>query len=311
MSTMLPSIEFLVPDVHPDSLYAQKVRSLTAAALSGMSLTKSEVQRIVIAGDDSYLGAILELSGKTGYTNTTNYRGLAKAIPLFRGSEFVGSNLLFHHAVIDAYFREPGASVSQAYLEQLQYGFFHEFGHCIDFSRRRSQHGWVAPALGSSHFLYYAACNGPTFFGEFAACYFSARFISKDGFRSLVDSTISALASQMKTLQEARIRADHEIRDEAIGVFWRGLIEFGKIQALRMGAPSLKEACPSSEWPGRNPEAMRVFAQLGQSLESAWASYPNCGPDFDRHVRDAWFALTAAEGFCFEVRPDGDCFYFR
>jgi hypothetical protein len=308
---MHPSIEFWLSEVHPESEYAKKVRALTDQALSGTGLVNTNVERIVVTDHARYAEAIDVLGGKTGFTRTANYTGVGKAIPVIHHGKFVGTNLLFHHAVIDSFLREPDVQFSLGSLEFMRYGFFHEFGHCVDFHRRMSQHSWKAPEKGDSHYRYCAAHNAPTLVGEYSACYFSSQFISDIGFREVIRSTVDTLSKQWEPLQAAHGRDDHEARHEGLNFFWRGLIEVAKIFALAHGNGALQIDAAFPLWPGNSPQTRSVLTSFAESAKTEWQNYPDCASNFDRLVSDTWFSLTSAEGFCYEPRTEGDCFYYR
>jgi hypothetical protein len=308
---MHPSIEFWLPGLHPESEYAKRVQLLVDKALSGIGLSQTAIERIVVTDYTRYAQAIDALGGKTGFTQTADYTGVAKAIPLVRNGKYVATNLLFHHLVIDSFLRESDAEFSESFLEHMRYGFYHEFGHCVDFSRRIAQHAWEPPAKGSSHYRYCATYNSHTLLGEYAATYFSSRFMSEIGFREEMRSTGEALSSRWKPLQAARERVDHAAIEDGLDFFWNGLVEVAKLVALAHGNPALRIDSAWSFWPGNNPQARSVLDRFAESAKVAWQSYPDCASQFEQLVSNTWFSLTSAERFCYEVRNEGDCFYYR
>lgn len=307
----MPTIEFRVAGFKPNENAYNFLLQLIQPAMARMNLTRADVRRIIFTDNDHYGPAIREFSQEEGYTDDGIYQGIGKTLPQFETGIYAGSNLVLHYCVIGAFASDADASAGER--DAMQYAIYHELGHCVDYRRRQSQHNTRLRQGVTSFVLRCAEANAAVALSEYAACFFSAQFMSSAGFSFCADSTERNLRQYLISVTEKRdkyrtgaldLRAVH---GAATQVFWRGIVEYAKLFAYLHGNPSLANQDQTPyPWPGQNSSAGAVLHSMSGILPRAWNSYPNCADLFEDSLTKIWFALSEAEGYRFEVKPDGD-----
>lgn len=307
-----PVVEWRIAGFTPNQNAHAGVARLVEEAFSTLDLSSEDVRRIIVTDSEGYGRAIGEFDPKAGFTNDAIYRGVGKIIPIVADGRYAGSNVVFHHCVISSFAAGPSAALSAGEIAMMRYTFFHEFGHGLDYRLRPSQHAAPPPENTESVALRCLSYNAEVFLCEYAACFYSARFLTPDGFRHFGESTRQNLEAYLSDLTEKRgLYRDRlvellVVRDQALTAFWRGLIEYGKMCAFVAGNPELDISGLMTCWPVKNQVSIGILRKLADNLRAAWDRYPAYTEDFVRLVGEAWFALTSAEGYRFEVRPEGD-----
>lgn len=305
-----PVIEFRVAGFKPSQHTFDFVGRLLALATTTMGIAPGDIRKVVIADNENYGPAIRGFDPDGGYTNDSIYRGVGKTVPECSNGSFLGSNLVFNQFLLGCFAPAPDGESRAGELEAACYGFFHEIGHCVDNRRRPAQHSPSAPLTTRSHLVRCATLNSASLLDEYAACFFSAAHMSVAGFAYFAESTRGNLESYLGTsaAQRTKYRIGlatlDSVRDAALDAFWRALIEYAKMYALHHGNPSLGPGLPV--WPNESPDTAKLLQDFADGLRLAWNRYPDCLPEFERLVTNTWFALTAAEGYVFEARPQGD-----
>ena len=307
-----PSIEFRVNGFVPNANSHGFVLGIVNEAMTAMGLTGADVRKIIITDNEGYGPAIRQFAPNSGYTKDGVYQGIGKILPEVANGMYSGSNLVLHHCLVGSFVAEQNADRPEGELEAMRYGFYHEFGHCVDHRRRPTQHCAKVPAVTSSPTLRCAVHNGDTLLSEYAACFFSATFLPPAGYgyfarasRLNLETYLTALATKRSQYQLG-LGPLTAVSDAALDTFWRGLIEYGKMYAFLNGNQALDPAKDMPTWPARSTSTAQILAKFAEGLRTAWARYPHCEAEFEQLVRETWFALTAAEGFRFEVKPEGD-----
>lgn len=305
----VPAIEFRVADFAPNDFMFDFVGQLLAEAAK-MGVEPGDLRKLVVADDESYGPAIREFDPAAGYTHDGIYQGVGKIIAERVNGSFVGSNLVVHHSLLGCFAAQPGPGHPPGELEAFRYGFFHEMGHCVDNRRRLAQHMPSVTPRPRSHLRYCASHNSEALLAEYAACYFSATHLPPAGFAYLAKSTRGNLekylgaGAALRSRYRIGLATLNSVRDAALDAFWRGLIEHAKLAASIHGNPALGPRLPA--WPDGSPEAAALLREFAAGLRAAWNHYPDCLTEFERITTDTWFALTASQGYVFEVRPEGD-----
>ena len=280
--------------------------------MTAMGLTGADVRKIIITDNEGYGPAIRQFAPSGGYTNDGVYQGIGKILPEITNGVYLGGNLVLHYCLIGSFVAEQKPEQPEGELEAMRYGFYHEFGHCVDYRRRPAQHGAKSPIATNSPALRCAAYNWETFLSEYAACFFSATFLPPVGYRYFARASRLNLETYLSGLATKRSQYQlgmgplTAVRDAALDAFWRGLIEYGKMYAFLNGNEALDPVRDMPAWPARNGSAAKILSKFSEGLRAAWTRYPQCEAEFEQLVRETWFALSEAEGFRFEVRSEGD-----
>lgn len=312
MNGAIPPIEFRVADFTPNENAYKFVSQLVQPAMAQMELTHEDICKIVIADNDHYGPAIKEFSPNEGYTDDGIYQGVGKILPQVQNRIYAGSNLVMHMCVIGS-FAASDDDRPAGERDAMCYAIYHEFGHCADYRRRPAQH-MAKPRDGvTSVVLRCAEGNSATLLSEYAACFFSASFMSAAGFAFVADSTAQNLKQYLAGLAEKRERYRLglldlcAVRDAAMETFWRSMIEYAKLFAYLHRNPALaKDGKASLEWPGESQAGSERIQSMVAALREAWNSYPNCVEAFEKSLTEIWFAVSEAEGYRFEVKQEGD-----
>jgi len=312
MDDLIPPIEFRVTGFTPNDNVYKFVSRVIQAAMSRMELTYADVLQIVIADNAHYGAAIKEFSPNDGYTDDGIYQGVGKILPQIENGSYVGSNLVMHECVI-ANFAASDDDRPTGEGDAMRYGLYHEFGHCADYQRRQAQHAAKTRESNCSVVLRCAEGNSATLLSEYAACLFSASFLTPAGFTFIAGSTEQNLKQYLKVLAEMRNRYRirlldiSAVRNAAIETFWRGMIEYAKLFAYLHGNPVLvPDGKVSLVWPGDSQAGGEIIQSMSAVLREAWNSYPDCVEAFEKSLTNTWFAISEAEGYRFEVKSEGD-----
>jgi len=312
MDNLTPQIEFRVAGFTPNDNAHKFVLQIIQPAMVQMELTNGDVRKIVIADNDHYGAAIKEFAPNEGYTNDGIYQGVGKILPQIENSCYAGSNLVLHVCVIGG-FAAVDDDRPAGEGDAMRYGIYHELGHCADYRRRQVQHVSKAREGNTSLVLRCAEGNSATLLSEYAACFFSASFLTPEGFAFVADSTAANLTRYLKELTEKRDRYRLRlldlriVRDAAMETFWRSMIEFSKLFAYLRGNPALAvDGKAALVWPGASQVGSEEIQLMAVALHEAWNSYPNCAEAFEQTLTGTWFAISKAEGYRFEVQSDGD-----
>lgn len=305
-----PKLEFRVTGFTANDHTYENLAALITDGLACMDLTTAALRTVIVADDEHYGPAIKQFVPAEGYTNDDIYRGVGKILPHYENGQYVCCDLVMHCCVV-ASFARPKDSLPDGEVDALRYCLYHELGHCLDY-HRRPNHGHVIPPFETnSVVLRCANANAETVLSEYAACAFSAQFVTAEAFRYLVQQTTDTWAkysdalANKRQLYRTRVLDLAVLRDEVLRVFWRGLIEVAKLHAYRNGNAALQQE-PFFSWPGGGHAATAVLNDFGLKLASDWSDYPDCFGTFAKTILGAFLSLTEARGYKFEVKPEGD-----
>ena len=236
----MPPIEFRVRGYVPNENAYAFVRNIMQPAMHDLELGSEDVRQVIIADNDHYGPAIKEFASKDGFTDDSVYQGIGKSLPDFDEKGYAGSCLVLHYCVLASSTRQGGSgSVGEA--DAMSYCLFHELGHCVDYRHRPAQQFQAHAFDTTSIILGCADANSRTLLAEYAACFFSAKFMTPPAFQYIADQTPRCSTDYLVDLGEKRDRYRRgllslpEVRDAALGAFWRALIEFAKLMAFVHG----------------------------------------------------------------------------
>jgi len=312
MDSLTPSIKFRVAGFTPNDNAYKFVLQVIQPAMLQMELTNADVRIIIIADNDHYGAALKEFSANDGFTNDGIYQGIGKTLPHFENGIYTGSNLVMHQCVMGS-FTESDEDGLVGERDAMRYAIYHELGHCVDHRRRPVQHTAKPRENVTSFVLRCAEANSATLLSDYAACLFSASFMTSAGFSYIANSTAQNLKQYLEALAEKRNRYCLRfldltaVRNAAIETFWRGMIEYAKFFAYSHGNPALAQNENASLiWPGTSRAGGEIMQSMFSALREVWNSYPNCAEIFEKTLTDKWFAISEAEGYQFKVKPEGD-----
>lgn len=304
-----PKLEFRVFGFTANDRAHSTVLALIRESMARMDLSPSDLRNVIVTDDDHYGPAIKQFVPNEGYTNDDIYRGIGKILPHYEKGRFVCSNLVLHFCVVGSFAR-PNDGLLHGELDAMRYCLYHELGHCVDYRRRTAQ-GHLKPSETNSVVLRCADANAEPVLAEYAACTFSAQFVTPEAFRYLVLQTADTLGKYLEALENKRqLYRVHlldlaVLRDQVLMTFWRGLVEIAKLHAYRNGNVALQQE-PFFVWPGGCEITKSVLNDFGLTLANDWKAYPDCLEVFQKILLGTFLSLTKARGYRFEMKPEGD-----
>ncbi len=199
-------------------------------------------------------------------------------------------------------------------LQMLSYVVSHEFGHSRDYFERPKGIDSTRKLVNGFKISTWAEVNSAIAFSEYAACVFSAEYVSEALMRYQFDSDSESIERLLVEIHDRR-RAytnDSELYELATKTcmeFWFVIIQAAKLFGQRRGNPALRAV--SLDWSKWLPGiAFDLLPNLELALVAAWERYPDCASDFLRECRFTWNLIAQAEGFQFEEGDDGDGVFF-
>jgi hypothetical protein len=262
-------IDFKLPEFEPRPELVDFVRRLVLERSLAMGLGPECSLHVFITNDKYFATVVSERFPGSSITENAIYSAVGKCIPIIEFDTCVGNHVILKSSVIES-FVSPAHSNFQGELDAFRYVLAHEIGHCVDHSRRIQQHRvhrWEALDDQEREL----AIHTDIIVGEYAACYFSANFLSQDGFRYLVDETQESISKLSGTdLPSA----------------WTCLMQAAKIAAYTHANQQLSRSCSSTIW----PDSLKLetsISSFATKLEDAWSRYPVCQIDFEEAVAPA------------------------
>jgi hypothetical protein len=267
-------IDFKLPEFEPRPELVEYVRRLVGERALAMGLDRECSLHVCITNDENFATAVSERSPGSSITENAIYSAVGKSIPIIEFDTCVGDHVILKSSVIES-FVSPTHSNLQGELDAFRYVLAHEIGHCVDHSRRIQQHRvhrWGALDDQEREL----AIHTDIIVGEYAACYFSANFLSHDGFCYLVDETQESISKLAETdLPSA----------------WICLMQAAKIAAYTHANQQLGRSCSFSIWPD-SLKLHNSISNFATKLEAAWCQYPACQIDFEEAVAPALETLV-------------------
>jgi hypothetical protein len=304
-------IEFRVEGSLPHEVAFESIRNIFEPRMQYMRVPAEDVTRVIIADEAHYGSVIKEVAPDGHFTNDGVFRGVGKAVPLFEAGAFKGSVIILHTHIIgtflvDSETRPPGE------IDAARHSVCHELGHWLDYRHRTEQHS-QEPSKTDSYVKWCSEVYAPILISEYAAEYLSAQDVTETAFQYLCGQGCVSLIELLKGLEDKRTqyRISSEgleaLNEQVFGVFWRGLTEFAKMIALLSGNPSLQQAggCKMLS-PFKSDKAASILQSLAGELQAAWSTYPHCTEAFSKVIIPAFYALTEAEGYKYEIREGKD-----
>lgn len=282
------------------------------------NLAEQWVDRLIVADEFHYGTVIKSVVPGEQFTDANGLLGVAKTLPIFKGDDVTTNHIVIRAEIANALLEgvTTGVPVSewQPEIQQAAYVLPHEFGHCRDHAERPGS-AKIGPKFGGAFKLQkFAGYYGAITTSEYAACFFSGRWVSLSLLAHQFSSDAEIVRGLMTDAHQRRrnYASQRELFDLACAVasaFWFSIIQAAKLFAWRFANETLRgQALDWKQW--FNAEVSEVFESLETALAKAWIGYPNDLTEFDSACETAWRDLALAEGFHFAEGANGDGVFF-